>query len=319
MMRTTCIGLHLLLAASACSDAGHPTSSAAPPGVGSHDPSSVPPPPSSPAAPDAGTDAGDGASPVTPPRCDPARAWADGTFLAISTTDDDRFAAITPDELTLAWTTPDVGDASKVIVHYVDRSSTGDAFAAPRVFDQPAGYAAIDRVALSANGLQLTLAVTNEGDRPLPFGLGWHPYFPLTPQTTLEARSRFYWTEVDSWLPGERAAIPPDLDFARPRKLPRRWVNNGFEGWDGRARIAWPERSVMVDMTAGPLFRHAFLFVGDKDFDPDYADDYFCFEPMSHLADGHNMADLGGLAVLAPGERLSGGIDLRPRVKERKA
>lgn len=180
----------------------------------------------------------------------------------------------------------------------------------------PYRYSATQTFTLSADGLQLTLAVTNEGDRPLPFGLGWHPYFPLTPQTTLEARSRFYWTEVDAWLPGERAAIPKDLDFARPRKLPRRWVNNGFEGWGGTARIVWPERSVMVEMTADPLFRHAFLFVGDKDFDPDYADDYFCFEPMSHLADGHNMAGLGDLVVLAPGERLSGSIVLRPQVQE---
>ena len=115
------------------------------------------------------------------------------------------------------------------------------------------------------------------------------------------------------WLPGERAAIPTDLDFAHPRRLPRRWVNNGFEGWSGKAGVVWPERAAMVEMAADSLFRHAFLFVGDRDFDPGYAEDYFCFEPMSHLADGHNMADLGGLVVLAPEEELAGSVELRPR------
>jgi aldose 1-epimerase len=39
--------------------------------------------------------------------------------------------------------------------------------------------------------------------------------------------------------------------------------------------------------------------------------DFFCFEPMSHLPDGHHMQDLGGLTVLAPGESLSGRVSIR--------
>jgi len=40
-------------------------------------------------------------------------------------------------------------------------------------------------------------------------------------------------------------------------------------------------------------------------FDPGYAYDFFCFEPMSHSADAHNGKG-GGLVVLCPGETLSG-------------
>ncbi|NVP58674.1 aldose 1-epimerase [Mycoplana rhizolycopersici] len=178
----------------------------------------------------------------------------------------------------------------------------------------PYNYAATQRFVLQDDGIELTLSVTNKGERALPFGLGWHPYFPMTPETTLLAPARKYWTEVDGWLPGEATEIPADVDFSDRRGLPYRWVNNGFEDWCGEAQIVWPERQAQLSLTADPLFRHAFVFVSDTDFDPAFQRDYFCFEPMSHLADGHNMRGLGDLTVLEPGETLTGSIHMKPSV-----
>lgn len=176
----------------------------------------------------------------------------------------------------------------------------------------PYVYRASQRFALDASGLTMTLTVENRGDKAMPFGLGWHPYFPMTPQTTLQARSQKFWTEVEGWLPGERTDIPDDLDFSAPAELPHRWVNNGFEGWSGKATIAWPERRTALRLEADPIFKHAFVFVSDTGFDPSFNRDYFCFEPMTHLANGHHLADLGDLKVLAPHESLSGSVRLRP-------
>lgn len=178
----------------------------------------------------------------------------------------------------------------------------------------PYNYAVTQRFVLQDDGIELTLSVTNKGERALPFGLGWHPYFPMTPETTLLAPARKYWTEVDGWLPGEATEIPADVDFSDRRGLPYRWVNNGFEDWCGEAQIVWPERQAQLSLTADPLFRHAFVFVSDTDFDPAFQRDYFCFEPMSHLADGHNMRGLGDLTVLEPGETLTGSIHMKPSV-----
>ncbi|MCV9961747.1 aldose 1-epimerase [Pararhizobium sp. BT-229] len=178
----------------------------------------------------------------------------------------------------------------------------------------PYAYAAIQRFALQDDAFELTLSVTNRGGDPLPFGLGWHPYFPMTPKTTLFAPARKYWTEVEDWLPGEATEIPADVDFSKPRGLPHHWVNNGFEGWCGEAQIVWPERRARLSLTADPLFRHAFVFVSDTSFDPAFKRDYFCFEPMSHLANGHNLPGLGDLAVLEPGETLTGSICMKPAI-----
>lgn len=174
-------------------------------------------------------------------------------------------------------------------------------------------YDAEQSFILTAGGLELHLRVENTGDEALPYGLGWHPFFPLTQRTTLLAKAERFWTETEGWLPGERADIPADLDFSRAAALPQRWINNGFEGWSGHARISWPETGTALDLTSDPIFRHAVIFLSDERFDPGFRRDYFCFEPMSHLANGHNLPDLGDLKVLRPGESLEGSIRLQPR------
>ncbi|MBY5556659.1 aldose 1-epimerase [Rhizobium leguminosarum] len=176
----------------------------------------------------------------------------------------------------------------------------------------PYEYQARQRFVLDEQGLTMTLAVENRGQRSLPFGLGWHPYFPMTPKTTLLAPARKFWTEVEGRLPGHQTEIPKELDFSSPAPLPQRWVNNGFEDWSGEACITWPERNTSLHLTADAIFKHAFAFVSDTTFDTGFKRDYFCFEPMSHLADGHNMPDLGGLKVLRSGEAISGSIHMRP-------
>lgn len=177
----------------------------------------------------------------------------------------------------------------------------------------PYRYRAGQSFRLNDGALEMGLSVTNLGDAALPFGLGWHPYFPMTPETTLFAPARKFWTEVEGWLPGAATDIPDDLNFSLPSGLPHRWVNNGFEDWSGEALISWPERQAALHLTADPLFKHAFVFVSDTAFDPGFKRDYFCFEPMSHLANGHNLPDLGDLNVLKPGEGLSSAIRLRPQ------
>jgi hypothetical protein len=86
--------------------------------------------------------------------CDPAATWATGTLLSISTGHDDELDAITPDELTIAWT-------SNSVIWYADRASTADAFGTPQDLDQGASITAgtytANRVALSPDGLRIVV------------------------------------------------------------------------------------------------------------------------------------------------------------------
>lgn len=178
---------------------------------------------------------------------------------------------------------------------------------------QPYAYeAAIDYIVTEAPALAVTMTLRNTATAAMPFGLGLHPYFPLTPETRLHARAARFYTEDAAFMPGPEAPRPADLDFTRPARLPRRWLNNGFAGWDGRARITWPECRLALAIDADGAFSYYFLFMSDTAFEPGFAGEYFCFEPMTHQADGHHAADLGGLALLAPGEVMTARVVFTP-------
>jgi aldose 1-epimerase len=183
----------------------------------------------------------------------------------------------------------------------------------------PYVYGARQTVTLGEGRMTLGLSVTNRGASALPFGLGWHPFFPMTPATTLHAAASLYWGEDAQWLPTDLRTLPEELDFNAPRRPPRRWVNNGFEGWDGCAEIVWPERQASLAIAASGIFRRYFIFVSDTTFDPSYRQDFFCFEPMSHSAGAHHLADGGGLRRLEPGETLSGEVKLTPNLSRRSS
>ena len=170
----------------------------------------------------------------------------------------------------------------------------------------PYRYRAEQVISVRAQLLRLRLSVTNRGQRAMPFGLGHHLFFPLTPRTTLQARAAAFWSEKHDYLPGERGPIPADLDFAAPAKLPNRWINNGFEGWDGSAEIRRPEQRLGVRIHARGPFSGYFLFRAAA------AGDYFCFEPMTHLANAHRLPEPNGLVRLEPGRTLWTEVDIAP-------
>jgi len=177
-------------------------------------------------------------------------------------------------------------------------------------FDKPAGegspfvYSARQSFRLVGARLELAMSVTNTGDVALPFGLGFHPYFPRTPLTALFAPASDWWSERGGYLPGERIALTDDVDFSTPRRLPQRWLNNGFEGWNRAARIVWPEFGLGLDIEATPALGRYMLYAPDSDRS------FFCFEPMSHTPNAlkHVDADPMGLRIVSPGESFDAGF-----------
>lgn len=178
----------------------------------------------------------------------------------------------------------------------------------------PWDYLARQTVTLADRRLTVTLSVENAGGTALPFGLGWHPYFPLTPRTRLMAPASSLWLESDDYLPTEEIPLPADLDFRKAAPLPDRWINNGFEDWNGCARIDWPERGLTLTIDVDPIFSRYVVYRGDPARDAAHAGDWFCFEPMTHTVDGFRMPGMGGLVPLRPGERLEGRMSLEALV-----
>ena len=166
----------------------------------------------------------------------------------------------------------------------------------------PYAFFAEQVIALEHQALCLTVSVTNHGNVRLPFGIGQHPFFVRTEMTQLHARSQRFWGERLGHLPEFASSVPADVDFSSARPLPRKWLNNAYDGWNGFARIVWPEFEISAVVQADPLYAVFMLFA------PEHDARYFCLEPMSHLPNGHHMTDYGGLSLLSPGETLSGTI-----------
>lgn len=170
--------------------------------------------------------------------------------------------------------------------------------------DWPAPYRAEQLFALHDGALSIEIALTNTGTRPMPAGLGLHPYFPRTPACRLTAAVENMWATDAEVMPTELVAAA--LNALSPDACP---LDNGFTGFGGRAVIDWPERRASLTLQADPAL--AFLVV----YTP-AAKDFFCVEPVSHCTDAVNLAasrDDTGLRVLQPGERFAAVVRFTPR------
>jgi aldose 1-epimerase len=162
----------------------------------------------------------------------------------------------------------------------------------------PYRYTARVIYSLNDGALTATLTVENRAPIRLPYGLGFHPWFPRRRGTTLRAKAERVWLEDERHLPTGVALVSAHqaLDFSRAAPLPTAWVNNGFDGWDGRAEIVQPEDVIALAVEASPELRVYILYSPGPDAS------FFCFEPVSHVVDAHHGE---GLTALASGEKMS--------------
>jgi len=169
--------------------------------------------------------------------------------------------------------------------------------------DWPFAFHAEQHFALTHAGLAVTLSVANTGAALQPAGIGLHPFWPLTADTTLTASLRGVWMADARRLPIVETPLPPRWDFAAPRRLADAHVDHCFTGWAGTARLAWPD--LVVDLHADAAFGH--LVIASP-----LAAGECAVEPVSHANDGFNRAAVGntdtGVRVLAPGQRLGGTV-----------
>jgi len=162
----------------------------------------------------------------------------------------------------------------------------------------PYDYQATQRFSLLPDGLEIVLTVMHTGERPLPYGLGLHPYFLRNEQTRLHFHSSGVWLSGDDAIPTEFVQrMPPTWDYNQPSPLKGPMIDNCFSGWDGEARIAYPDHGWTLKMAMADCSGYALMYRP-----PDY--DYFCLEPITHPIDAFHMPRQPGLVELAHGQSM---------------
>jgi aldose 1-epimerase len=136
--------------------------------------------------------------------------------------------------------------------------------------------------------VEITLSVENAGAAPMPFGIGWHPFFaaPAGMVLAFAARARLRTDPRMLPLAAEPSAGVAGADYAG--------LDTHFTGWDGRARLG----ALVLEATGA--------WAGNLQVFSPPGSGFVCLEPVSHVPDAPNRPALGEMAVLAPGEGLAG-------------
>lgn len=176
--------------------------------------------------------------------------------------------------------------------------------------DSPAGpawpwhYTASLRFELTPSQLRVGLTLCNADQRTMPAGMGLHPYFRHDPAARLTYGATTLWPATQDYLPGAPRALLANEQYETPRRLPDGGMTDYVGGWDGTAIVDLPQGS-QLSMRADPVFGHLVVHRPDTPL-------YLCLEPVSHVADGFNLATHGvantGTHLLEPGDSMNGEI-----------
>ncbi|MET0365504.1 MAG: aldose 1-epimerase [Sphingobium sp.] len=171
----------------------------------------------------------------------------------------------------------------------------------------PWPYVAEQQLRLDAEGLTMALSVTNEGDAPMPAGLGFHPYFPRDPDTLYRGLHRGEWQNSADGLPERLDLRSEAQDWWDGAPVGSRAVDTLYTDREGALLLAWPSRDLALEMIPSPSLRHSVV-------DSPAGRDFFCVEPVTHMTNALNRADAeGGMDWLAPGETLSASVRMAAR------
>ncbi len=171
-------------------------------------------------------------------------------------------------------------------------------------------YSAEQVFTLTDDGLHLTLSVRSRDDKPMPYSLGLHPYFPRHPRSTLKAAVKGMWLADETLLPTEHVAAGKMIDLNAGQVISKApFIDNTFTDWQGPAVITQPELGLEITLkaSANSPFLHVFI--------PD-GTDFFCVEPTTAMPNTLNrseLPDVSGAKVLAPGATAT--IDVRFAVR----
>jgi aldose 1-epimerase len=157
-------------------------------------------------------------------------------------------------------------------------------------------------IALTPAALHMRITIRNAGMGVMPAGIGLHPYFRHEPGARLAYGASTRWSCTPDFLATGSRPLAADEIFQPARALPTGGLTHYLGGWDGRADVGLP-RGARLRIQADPVFQHLVVHRPDSLA-------YLCLEPVSHVADGFNLAARGvagtGTRLLAPGETLAG-------------
>ena len=99
------------------------------------------------------------------------------------------------------------------------------------------------RYELSDRGLLISLRVTSRDHRPMPAGIGFHPYFPKPKGTRLAFGAAGVWpADAPEAVAEGCGPLLDGLSFCDGPDVSEMVVDRLYEGWDGKAELVYAGR-----------------------------------------------------------------------------
>ena len=171
-----------------------------------------------------------------------------------------------------------------------------------REFDWPWWFDATQAFSLHPWGLELTMAIQNRGQSPMPAGLGWHPYFP-SKDASIQSVTTEIMENGPDMIPRRWSPVTAENDLRRPRQIELLELDNAYRvqaaGTDRLPQqpedhlhvLTWPDRTVTLQCSAALSTVVVYSPPGMG---------FFCVEPASHPPDAIN-SEPSALHRLLPG------------------
>jgi aldose 1-epimerase len=166
----------------------------------------------------------------------------------------------------------------------------------PESGEWPWAFEAHQSIALQPDALQIDLSVVNRDTRPMPAGLGHHPYYPLTQHTRFTADVEFKCETNARLIPTQLVPVPKGGIFGDRRTPYGHSLDNTFVGWKGPALIEQRDPPIRIEITADPAHSALAVFV------PPHGE-FLCVEPVTNVPNALNEPKAAvPLRTLASGE-----------------
>jgi galactose mutarotase-like enzyme len=147
-------------------------------------------------------------------------------------------------------------------------------------------------ISLRGAKLRLDLAVTNPGSEPLPFGLGFHPYFLLQDKAAAKIDTR-----ASSIFDNVTKEVKPFTGFDFTRKEQDLYL---LDHGSTESALHYGDGTQLAVRASREFTRWVVWSLADKD--------YVCIEPWTSPPDALNSGE--GLLRLAPGATHEGWVEL---------
>jgi aldose 1-epimerase len=178
----------------------------------------------------------------------------------------------------------------------------------------PADYRIRVTYRLGALCLAVEAGADNPDNRPLPCGLGYHPYFRAEDKDgDVQVTARRYWELEESLPSGKRPEVSGMRDLNQPRPLQGLTLDDvltdlgATTAADMQLRGTIRRAQAEVRVSTSAEFREMVVFT------PPHRQ-AFCIEPYTCTTDAINLSQRGvnaGLTVLSPGEKWTATVELR--------